>query len=291
MCATNSFLKSLGVEIYASGQRRWPDEVKAQAVAETLAPGATVNGVAACYGVKPNHLSAWRRLQVSPGLILNSSCTLGAHFGAHLFRTETTTKFSICTDVMGNLSFTAMLDKCVALGVEGVEMTGGGWSSAPHFRTDELLADKALLRSKLKEIEARGLEITALNCSGNPLALGDKHSKEIEQTIHLAGEIGVKKIVIMSGLPAAAPGDVVPNWLVYTKSWPVEMPEHDRYQWEDCAFPYWHGLVKLADEVGVERYALESFSAMPSITVMARIRASSAAGRCERSSRIEGRHG
>jgi hypothetical protein len=41
----------------------------------------------------------------------------------------------------------------------------------------------------------------------------------------------------MSGLPAAAPGDKVPNWLVYTKSWPDEMPERDRYQWEDCAFP------------------------------------------------------
>ena len=92
--------------------------------------------------------------------------------------------------------------------------------------------------------------------------MGERHRKEMEQTIRLAGEIGVKTIVTMSGLPAAAPGDTVPNWLVYTKSWPDEMPERDRYQWEDCAFPFWQGLVKLADEVGVEKYALENFSAM-----------------------------
>ena len=99
-----------------------------------------------------------------------------------------------------------------------------------------------MLKTKLKEIEARGLEIAALNCSANPLdpgAMGERHRKEMEQTIRLAGEIGVKKIVTMSGLPAAAPGDSVPNWLVYTKSWPDEMPERDRYQWEDCAFPLW----------------------------------------------------
>lgn len=174
-------------------------------------------------------------------------------------------KLSICTDVMGDLSFTDMLDKCVDLGVEGVEMTGGGWSPAPHFRADELLADKGLLKQKLKEIEARGLEIAALNCSANPLdpgAMGESHRKEMEDTFTLAGEIGVKKIVTMSGLPEAAPGDMVPNWLVYTKSWPDEMPERDRYQWEDRAFPFWHGLVEHATKVGVEKIALENFSAM-----------------------------
>ena len=174
-------------------------------------------------------------------------------------------KLSICTDVMGNYAFTEMLDQCVALGVEGIEMTGGGWSPAPHFRAEELLADKGLLKQKLKEIEARGLQIAALNCSGNPLdpgELGRKHRKEIEETFTLAGEIGVKKIVTMSGLPEAAPGDTVPNWLVYTKSWPVEMPERDRYQWEVRAYPYWHGLVKHAGSVGVEKIALENFSAM-----------------------------
>ena len=70
MCATNAFLRSLGVEIHASGHRRWPVEVKAQAVAETLRPGATVNAVAARFGVQPNQLSAWRRQAKDGALVL-----------------------------------------------------------------------------------------------------------------------------------------------------------------------------------------------------------------------------
>lgn len=35
--------------------RQWPDEVKAQIVSESLRPGAMVNEVAECHGLKPNH--------------------------------------------------------------------------------------------------------------------------------------------------------------------------------------------------------------------------------------------
>ncbi|MFY0310875.1 transposase [Leisingera sp. D0M16] len=70
MCATNSFLKSLVVEIYASRRRRWPDDVKARAVADTLKPGATVKVVAVWYGGLANQLAAWRRLAEHGKLVL-----------------------------------------------------------------------------------------------------------------------------------------------------------------------------------------------------------------------------
>ena len=174
-------------------------------------------------------------------------------------------KLSFCTDSLGYLPYEQMLDKLCELGVSGVEMTVGGWSSAPHLRADELLKDASKRRSLKEALESRGLEIAALNVSGNPLdpgTLGMKHKSDTDKTIRLAELLGVKKIVMMSGLPPASPEDRIPNWITSTVSWPPSLKDCLDYQWNDVAIPYWHQLVSQAQACGVEKFALENFSSM-----------------------------
>lgn len=174
-------------------------------------------------------------------------------------------KLSFCTDSLGHLPFEQMLDKLLELGVYGVEMTTGGWSGAPHLRTDELLASKAKRQQVLQALESRGMQIAALNVSGNPLdpgELGQRHKSDTDKALQLAGEFGVKKIVMMSGLPPASPNDTIPNWITYTVSWPPTLKNCLDYQWNEVAIPYWQGLVARARECGVDKFALENFSSM-----------------------------
>ncbi|MCE9940190.1 sugar phosphate isomerase/epimerase family protein [Serratia liquefaciens] len=174
-------------------------------------------------------------------------------------------KLSFCTDSLGHLPFEAMLDRLDELGVFGVEMTTGGWSSAPHLDTVALLQDAGKRRRLMAALESRGMKIAALNVSGNPLepgVLGEKHRHDTDNTLALAAGLGVKKIVMMSGLPPAAPGDSIPNWITYTVSWPPTLKNCLDYQWNEVAIPYWQKLVDKAQAFGIEKFALENFSSM-----------------------------
>ncbi|WMW42495.1 MULTISPECIES: sugar phosphate isomerase/epimerase [Bacillus] len=172
-------------------------------------------------------------------------------------------KLSYVTDSLGHLPFEDMLDFAAELGIDTLEMTTGGWSPAPHLNLDELLQSSEKRKEFSQALEKRNMTLCALNCSGNPLdpgELGKSHREVTDKTMELARLLGVKKVIMMSGLPAGGPDDKVPNWITYTVSWPPVLKDILNYQWEDVAIPYWKELVKKAEACGVEKIALENFS-------------------------------
>lgn len=154
-----------------------------------------------------------------------------------------------------DMPYTEMLDFCVAQGVKAVEIGTGNWSSAPHADLDALVSSEAVRTRWYDEMRRREIALCALNCSGNPLAY-QKDWDVTEKTFQLAKQLGVKKIVMMSGLPAGCPGDQTPVWI--TTSWPPETQDILSYQWNEVAIPAWKRLAAMAADCGIQQIALEN---------------------------------
>jgi sugar phosphate isomerase/epimerase len=165
-------------------------------------------------------------------------------------------KLGFVSDSLGGLSLSDMLDHARRLGVAGVEVNTCGWSTAPHFDLKGMLGNAKAQKAFRAAFADRGLEIVSLNANGNPLHPTDPAQGEgLRNTIRVAGEMGIRTVCTMSGLPAGNATDTMPNWVV--ASWPPETQAILRFQWEDRLVPFWTGIVALARENGVERIALE----------------------------------
>lgn len=168
-------------------------------------------------------------------------------------------KLCFVTDGFGHMSLEEMLETSASLGFESLEFACGNWSKAPHIDLDGLLESSQKREAFLNAIKSRGLEIEALNCSGNQLAPneeGKAHQEVVEKTFRLAELLGIKTIIMMSGLPGGGPEDKMPNWI--TTSWPPITTKILNWQWNEVALPYWERTVKLAKEHGIEKIALEN---------------------------------
>lgn len=167
-------------------------------------------------------------------------------------------KVGIVSDCLADKTFEELLKICSELKIEQVELGCGNWSSAPHIDLDGLLESETKRDEMQGMLREHGITISALNCSGNPLAPGAWGKREDEvtrKTFKLSEYFGLDTVVMMSGLPGGGPGDVFPNWVV--TSWPPETQTILKYQWEEVAVPYWKALVKEAEACGIKRLALE----------------------------------
>jgi sugar phosphate isomerase/epimerase len=166
-------------------------------------------------------------------------------------------QIGLVTDSLADLPLETLLPTVSGLGIRMVEFGCGNWSPAPHLRLDAMIDSAAMRTEFLAKLQAHDLVISALNCSGNPLLPGTAGAESravTSKTIHLAGLMGVRRIVMMSGCPGG-PGDANANWV--TTAWPPEATRVVDQQWSQQLIPYWRGLAKEAGAAGVERLCLE----------------------------------
>ena len=124
---------------------------------------------------------------------------------------------------------------------------------------DALLASDRKAKALLQAITCRGLEISALNCAGNPIHPNKKRAAAddaaFRKALRLAAKLGVQVVINFSGCPGGAPGDKQPNWV--TCPWPADYLEILEYQWNKVVIPYWSKTTEFAKSTGINKIALE----------------------------------
>jgi len=151
-------------------------------------------------------------------------------------------------------SWEAMLDAALAHGIRQIEACAGGHIPTVHFDPVRLDSDPDELARFRASLDERGLSVCAFSCHGNPLHPDPERARrdhdDFVATCRVASELGVAFVSLLAGLPAGAPGDRTPNWVI-NSAFPG-LGEVYRWQWEERVLPYWreagrvaagHGLV------------------------------------------------
>jgi sugar phosphate isomerase/epimerase len=165
-------------------------------------------------------------------------------------------ELGLYTDSLPDHSLEGALDVAARVGATAIEIATGGQSRAPHLDLDALLADGRRRAEFTTAFADRGLRIAALNCSAWPLhpVVGERHVAVIRSSIRLAAELGVTKLVTMSGNPGDGAGDTAVNFVWYP--WPEDSTALLERQW-DAAIALWRDLAAEAKAAGIGALAFE----------------------------------
>ncbi|MCX4784388.1 sugar phosphate isomerase/epimerase family protein [Streptomyces sp. NBC_01264] len=162
-------------------------------------------------------------------------------------------KLGVYTACLHDRTLTECLDVLHELGLGGIELNAGGFMPAPHLHVDALMASDRARRQFLATLADAQIELTALNVNCNPLhpdrRVGATYTADLHQAVELAGLLGVRNVVTMSGLPGDHPGGRTPAWMV--QPWHSAATDALRYQWEEVGVPFWTDIEHRAARAGV----------------------------------------
>lgn len=168
-------------------------------------------------------------------------------------------RIGLFTDSLLTFSLDEILDTARDLGVRDLEIGTGNYSPAPHCDLPALLHDRATRAAWLEGFARRGLSLCALNCSGNPLHPVEEearaHDAVLRDTLRLAGELGMERVVCMSGCPGTPGGSSAPHWAV--GAWLPDFENIAAWQWQERLLPYWREMAEFAAAQGVKHMCLE----------------------------------
>jgi sugar phosphate isomerase/epimerase len=150
-------------------------------------------------------------------------------------------------------SWERMLDAAVAYGITQIEACAGGHIPTVHYDPVRLARDPDGLARFRASLEERGLSLCAFSCHGNPLHPDTERARsdhaDFLATCEIAEALGVRHVSLLAGLPAGAPGDRTPNWIL-TAAFPGLGAIHE-WQWRERVLPYWREAAAVADAHGV----------------------------------------
>jgi sugar phosphate isomerase/epimerase len=163
-------------------------------------------------------------------------------------------KLGAYTAVLHDKPLPAVLRILRGFDLESAEINSGGFLPAPHLPIAEIRASAEARTEYLAQFTDAGMTLTALNCNGNPLdpnpEVGGKHAQDVREAIELAALLGVKRVVTMSGLPAADPAGRLPAWSVLP--WHSAFLDSRDYQWNEVGIPFWKDIQARAADADVK---------------------------------------
>ncbi len=163
-------------------------------------------------------------------------------------------KLGAYTACLHDMTLPDALSTLASLGLESAEINSGGFLPPVHLPIDDLRSSEQAREEYLGLFRDAGMTLTALNCNGNPLdphpEVGPRHAQDLLDSIEIAALLGVKRVVTMSGAPAASRAGTRPAWTVMP--WHSAYLDARDYQWDEVAVPFWKKVQSVAADHDVK---------------------------------------